>query len=162
MVVRIDRNTIRKNPRAGSRSTTVFGNQRISFSVEGGIPDFLRKNPLVEIMTEWDNGCDGLFINDTPIKELIELKEPYKWKYDVEKDTQTFYHEPLAEYIYEYENPLIECGNCKQLIAVDDIEYDIDDDGNSLQECPKCNSYWTFDVLEYEKIEDVLKEQNKL
>lgn len=162
-IIKIDRASIKPNPRAGATSSIMQGHPTATFEFpQGGkIP----ANLLSKVnITEWqdaekpeDGRCQcGYIINHDDWKLLLQVPG-ITIKH--EKGLQRIYHMPEPEWLYSYENPQIECNECHELIPVNDIETDYEHEGEDEyyhEQCPVCNGRDTFPEFEYESIEDIV------
>lgn len=158
MIVKIDRSTIKRNPRGGSTISHESGPQYTEFVIEGKLPDFIKhgENAYIKNWTEGERYEGELF--DPQLEfELHKLKD-IKVSIETKVNYNTIVHNPLPAYLYEYENPRVVCSACKKDINVSDVLYDYDDDGNKSTECPDCNSFNSFEDIQYEDINDAIKD----
>ncbi len=164
-LIKIIRESIKKNPSAGMQYTDIAGPIGVTFESDGDLPEFIKDGVDVKVRDAFIDGdrvisVKGVVVNsDNAFLERF-LKTPgIKWK--AERDIQTFHHLPEPDYLYEYETPFLTCDNCKADVHVKDIEdnkeYDYDE-GYSFDVCPVCRAAESFAEIEYERIYDVVKE----
>lgn len=167
MLVHIKKDSIRENPRAGQTTTEVVGGWEGTFtmkrtgdkSINAGIEEFGMMPGIV--FTSW---------NDDLAEGLAELPEAlytlnYKaslskdFNVDIKQNTErhTFEHAPMPKYLYSYEDALIQCNECSSKVLVSSIRYDSYDDEAPFSVCPDCNAHDSFESIEYENINDVIK-----
>jgi hypothetical protein len=156
-LIKIDRNSIRKNPRAGATSTEVIGSVEVNFSYDRiSKEDWQRLKALESagkgvIITKWsDTMCEG-FVD---YEDLLHLLPQNGLSYHVKKNIDTIYHLPEPKYTYRHEHTVLRCNNCNSDVLNTKILIDCNDDG-CYNICPVCNGIETFDY-EYEKISDVM------
>lgn len=162
MFVKIVKDSIRKNPRAGATETHVSRGVDVSFEIEGlsTLPDFLTDEKIAVISSQTlDLGTNtvrrigGYLLDHSKIDELLKIGASITSRNNIE----TYRHSPEPSYIYTYENPEVECSNCHSKVHVNDIESDYEDDEYYYEECPVCHSRNTFPELEYETIDQALR-----
>jgi hypothetical protein len=164
VLVKIIRESIKKNPDAGKTYTRLHIGNETSFEVKGKVPELLM-NEEVAIITEWEEKEDGVynakgFIEDPDsVQEILStLQKESSKDYSVSINTKSNYqeipHNPLPKYLYKYENPEIECSECKSKVFYSDIERDCDDEYGCYDVCPVCQAHDSFD-FDLENINDV-------
>jgi hypothetical protein len=160
MLVKIDRDSIKKNPNAGNDKIQVSGPWHIDFVITGDVPDFLIEdvNCYFKSYNSKTKETEGALIDFTLKDKLLELKHVTVHE---RREIQTHYHSPEKEWLYNYENPLVECKECCALVPVNDIKTDSFDDDIEFDICPKCSGADTFEEIKYENINDILKTLNK-
>jgi len=162
-LVKIDRKSIKRNPRAHSMQTQIMGEWMMSFKTVCTNEDIERIEKLqtereVVIMGMDYPDCNGL----TKVYGLIETpdfdvtKLPGKWDVESNRDIQVVHHLPESEWFYKYQPTKVQCENCKRNVLTTNIETDCNDDG-CWDICPYCNGADTFD-FELEDIYKVVKE----
>jgi len=155
-LIKILKNSLRKNPNAENTITPVFCNKTATFKSTSKLPKSLLK--MVVITSETTMGeyeVTGYIINPNKYEKFLEVKG---MSIEVNNNVQIINHLPEAKYFYKYSNPKLECGNCKIKTKLSEIEDDYDDDANHYTTCPKCKSVNSFEDIEYEKIENVVLE----
>ena len=159
-LIKIDKDSIRKNPNAGQTMTITEGPQRpIMFIYQGGpVPEFfdnedvriysntVRVNSRVVEIT-------GYLYNHNMLNELIEATKGGTLQYSINENSQTLYHNPLPEYYFDYIPTQIICSNCKESFDYSELLSDSIDENYSNEICPKCN-YWGCCEIEYEKLKE--------
>lgn len=161
MIIKIDRSSVTKNPNAGSTSFVVMGAQEITFSFKGDFPDYLTdgENCFVKTAVHSPLGDSyECYLNDHSLLE--KLLADVKMSVNINKNNQVIHHLPEPKYLFKYEQKNVQCSECKQMVPYNLIVRDSfdDDEWNYHSLCPKCNKYDTFPEIEYESIDDVLKE----
>lgn len=158
MLVKIDRNSITKNPRAGQTSSVMSGAIEATFEIEGKLPDFLiEEKNIWTTTTRFGAGneyYEGIIIDpsDTDLRMKI-IKAG--GKVNMQKNNQVVHHPPEAAYLFKYENPLVICNNCNSSVLLSDITEEWNDEGSRYLQCPVCKEIDTFDIG-YENIRDVV------
>lgn len=156
LLVKIDKSTIKKNPRAGETSTTVLGATTISFVIIGPLPAEF-KRPDVFIITSWidDEHYEGILTNHDLFEYFTKIPGNIQWS--VNNQYINYTHFPEPSHFYMYENPLIECTECKiQIHLKDAVQYD--DEGRLVMICTNCKSTEPFGQIEYENISSAINE----
>lgn len=155
ILVKIQRDSIRKNPNAGRTSFVVHGPSEIRFKYQGNNPELLKN---CTIISEHSSGeVEGYIDNPDDIKELANIPG---MKIEVKNNFTRHEHLPEPQYLYEYEDPKIKCSQCKEDIYISKIHTDYDDWDNEYTECPNCKGVNTFPEIQYEHIQDALKSPN--
>jgi hypothetical protein len=171
MIVKIDRSTIKRNPDAGKDHFHVSGPWQGTFEIKGIYPDFIKDDDRF-ILRSWKPGkyYEGAMLSPDCLDVLMDPKN-LKWFRDnkcemscsVDKNIQTYACRPQEEYGYRYENTPVTCGHCGEKIGVNELENDVADDGEGgeiycAQVCPKCHHWDTFEKIEYENINEAIKD----
>lgn len=181
-LIRIDRNTIKRNPNAGSTQTLIPGNATFKFTFD--VPfyeteiDFDNLNntkglPYDEfklgvncnlVSVSVDNDIATLVIAATS-NELPDLVSngfrPKGVSLSMDRNVTVCDHSPEPDYFYEYEPAMIECMHCGHEFNHNELSSDSFLVGDDFDEifvqdiCPNCNAGDCCEY-EYEKIEDVL------
>lgn len=129
--VKIDRNSIKKNPNAGNETTII----------QGPI-EFKHRGETITLKQAQELAANG-----------GELR--------VERYITEFRYFPEDDYFYEYEKIKVRCNNCSGEFFSNELQSDEDWDGEneiySTEVCPLCGEFDCC-VIEYEKIEDALKD----
>lgn len=164
-IVKIDRNSIKRNPNAGQTQSHILGATRYYFDY-GYISAFdFQKIKKFEserelIITTWGNrpGSKNMFCNGECIHEQVFDKLPKSQflHIEIKKHIETFNHLPDVQWLYKFIPTKVKCENCKRSFFVTDIKVDWNDDG-AWNICPHCNRAETFD-FECEDIYVVVKE----
>lgn len=158
--VKIDRSTIKKNPKAGNTVTTHQGMKEISFEINGKYPSSIEADEDI-IFNEWSSDyARGVITNPSKIDLIRNLPGA---SISVQTEKIETYHLPAPEYLFKYENPTVECNRCKSKVHVNDIETEWFGGGEDYDEyevtyCPVCHETGTFEEISYESIDDALKE----
>lgn len=164
-VIKIIRESINHNPRAGQTSTEVLGEWTGNFTVTAVgsesinfIIDKLKLIPGI-VFTSWsDNLVEGLAEFPEALLKLNyqgQFYEDFKVEIFSNQNYEHVQHPPLPKYLYEYENPCLECNQCHSQIRLSDIEYDYSEDGDKVNVCPKCYQFDTFEEFIYENINNL-------
>jgi hypothetical protein len=166
ILIKIDRDSIKRNPRAGATFSWFHGARSVTFEINGGgrIPvDLIDK----VIITEWLGfglpemavALRGHIIN--PDDALLFIAIP-GISITVDNGLEKVSHLPQPEWLFEYENTGIRCDSCGSVVKVEDIEsdsfYDGDDDNFIDQICPVCKAQDSFGDIEYESISEAVKD----
>lgn len=160
MIVKIKRDSIRKNPNAGNLAVQAKGYQK-RFTYKGEMPEEIISHVRVE-SSEFD-GSNRIFkvlvvSNQEEILQLLSHDSKATIEPDQEPDIADQLPEPV--YFYEYENPWTECAQCQTKIRVNDVVFQIDDYKDSgYYQCPACKAIDSFNI-EYERIEEALSDRS--
>lgn len=167
VIVKIDRSTIRKNPKAGQTESIVDRGLLITFVYKG------RKEPEwinsldVDIESRSFQGIPGfeeieirgqIKVTDKLEKFIEENKKTEGLTLTIQRDYETLHHMPEPEYLYKYEKTYLKCNHCKEKVEVQDIEIDYIFDGEDevkVETCPLCGGENSFDHYEFENLSDV-------
>lgn len=167
-LIKIIRSSIKKNPNAGRREIHEAINRRVSFRFEGSteLPGF--KEGKDYIKTEWGTAHFGDSGSSYIEGELIDYE---LWErvgkipgiqLNITQDIRTHrFMKPEPDYNFKYKDTKIECLNCHNKILQSEIiddEVSAEDDEYSVQKCPVCGAADEFEEIEYEKIEEVIKD----
>lgn len=164
MLVKIKRDTIRRNPRAGNTVTPVAGRSETTFVLNGKLPKYLKDGVNITITRSVNNLTYIGILHDVSLidKIIASAKRAKKNKFTVHIETNNEIHHidhaPEPTHFAEYENPLITCDHCKSMLPVSDVMEDFDDEGMEITLCPICREIDTFEEIKYEKLADVLDE----
>lgn len=152
-VIKIIRESIKKNPRAGQETTVIQGAKDMTFEFEGNFPVELRNNDDIIITSETLDKklTTGIILHP----KAVELLHKFGAKISVKHNHDFINHRPLPKYLYEYENTSIVCNNCENEVFINDITVEYDDDGCISKVCPKCCQFDTFEDYTYEDIRDI-------
>ncbi|MFT3750945.1 MAG: hypothetical protein QM768_21710 [Agriterribacter sp.] len=157
-LIKIIRSSIRKNPNGGSTRSIVPGCKTIRFRLEGQLPEHILSDDYIIVTCQSSDFTEGYLINEDKIPEMLKLKN---CEIEVDNNHKVIRHLPEPAYLYEYENPILKCDNCKGDVHLKDIEYDYDSEGNPFTMCPGCHTLSSFEEVEFERIEEVIKELKK-
>ena len=152
ILVKIDQNTIRKNPNAGQTSFSTAGPTEITFSYTGDEPKLL-KNCIIT-STDSLGRIEGLIDNPKHAAELESIKG---MSITYQNSRQIHHHAPNPKWLYKYENPNVKCSNCKKLVPLIEIIIESNED-LAWKICPICDEINTFPEIEYEDINKVVKQ----
>src|SRR5579859_3338393 len=160
-LIKIDRNSIQQNHNEGSCTTHLFGVSETTFKTECTEKEFeeLKKIKEIIISTWTESINDKIKITGHLLDIGFMPALPGKWQIDSTNNIETIHHLPIPKYSFKYENTLIECSECKNLIPRNEIEHDsyyIEDDDIDYEICPICKAHDSFDY-EFESIDDALK-----
>jgi hypothetical protein len=89
------------------------------------------------------------------LAEIMRLERNSESTISINKNYNTVNHAPKPQYLFSYENPLIECNSCHNKVKLSDIREEYPDEGGMYLICPICKRIDTFEV-KHEKIEDVI------
>ena len=169
--VKIKRESILKNPRAGETQTVIQTGVDHRFTINGTskLPPFM-DNTEVAIVTETsissssdgspqEEYVKGYLLDPTKIEELIKIEGA---QLNSQANLQTIRHLPEPEYLYEYENPEVLCEHCRSHVPIKNIIEDYLDNGEDeylYEVCPICHSQNTFPDRQYEAIEQALDKE---
>lgn len=156
-VIKIIPESVKKNPQAGKTITRVYGARDISFEIKGEMPDYLKdeENCVITSWSENPKWCKGLLFNEDLVERLRSEKK-FNININIKNNVENIHHSPNPQYLFSYENPLIECDSCHNKVKLSDIKEEYSDDGYAYLLCPKCNNIDTFEI-KYERINDVIK-----
>lgn len=166
-LIKIKRETIRRNPRAGMTETSVSLGKTIFFKMEGanGLPDFLTEGETAFTSSRgWgdfsdDNYIEGYLRDDTFIEQLLKMDGV---SISVDNNIQTYRHRPERSYFYEHEDAEVPCNECGKLVKLSDIIHDTvvtEDDEYPIEKCPRCGTVDSFE-REYEDVEEVIQKEH--
>lgn len=162
MLVRIVRESVRRNPRAGTTTYIPGRPTRLWTST------YLLQNALgdvfgLEIETCDESGSSRVTLNVQPVSQPTATLCDVSSSFCITQNMFPLYEAPQT-WFFDYEDPEIycqECGHCCRLSELDDEFTEDDDYGYSERRyiCPCCRE---ADVVsggvEYESLADVLKE----
>lgn len=160
-LIKIDRNSIKKNKNAGSCQSHILGAIETTFKTICSLDEYseLLNDKNVYINT-FSNHIDfGINLTGGIINNDIHHKLPGKYEIESNNNIETVNHFPIPKYSFQYENTPIECSECKNLIPRDEIEQDsyyTEDDDIDYEICPICKAHDSFEY-EFESIDDALK-----
>lgn len=166
-LIKIDRVSIRENPKSGETTTIAVGPTTVSFEYKGALDI---PNPWVDKIIVTEKGftysgasdmvsyINGILLNAEESTQFIEeVGKLGELIMHYDRKRTVINHMPESAYLYTYENTAIECSNCHSKIIWKTIEEKESANGEFLYEiCPSCGEADTFDY-ELEKIEDALK-----
>jgi hypothetical protein len=157
MEIKIIRDSIKPNPKAGQTTQKVLGRRETECNIIGNFPDFLKDGENCYILEE-SFVCPKKYrvslLNESLVPELMKFKGA-EVEITTKNDFHTVYFPPLPQYLYEYENPPLKCLECKNMVFLNNIKEDCNDDG-CYTVCPICNNIETFDSVRYESIKNVI------
>lgn len=160
-LIKIDKTSIIKNKNAGDRSTVIKGNQHITFSGSGEIPNQLIDDDNFHITNiEYENDdvihYSGVidYFDDNIYFKLKEDK--INIKVNINISNNIIHHEPISKYKYRFDdNTVITCDYCGEELTYGQLlEFDSDDYYND-KVCPHCGEHDCVQ-LRFEKIENVI------
>lgn len=149
-LIKINRNSIKKNKNAGSCQSHILGAIETTFTTICSLDEYseLLNDKNVYINT-FSNRIDfGINLTGGIINNNIHHKLPGKYEIESNKNIETVNHFPIPKYSYQYENTPIKCNECKSLIPYDEIEKDsfrAEDDDIMIDICPICQAQNSFD-----------------
>lgn len=151
-VIKIDRSTIRKNPRAGATVTLVPGLVEISFKYTGKeLPALLRDENKAHVVSYGNDGVFEGVIENGALDEVFALQEQgiegYLQIYQTQ-DVERILHRPDPKWLYKYEDTKVTCSECGGKVSHEDVN-------DENYRCPHCEAEDTFGFV-YEEIDDVV------
>lgn len=161
MKINIIKSSIKRNPNAGNTVTIVPGRRDVTGIYYGQIPEYLE--PLI-VITEQNRYSDGntesfFMLNGEPPAQLLQDKNcQLQWA----QENIRCEHLPEPDYFYKYENPPIECSECKVKTKLNDIETDWVDDEYKVYICPNCQSTEGYPEFQYQSITEALNERGEV
>lgn len=156
--IKINRDSIRKNPNAGRTRTYVQGRSTISFRIEGEVPKELNEGEDFYTTTWSTDFVEGVLINEEAVNTLRTLQN---CTIEISREGYYLDHLPEADYLYEYENQVLVCENCHSEVPLNNVEDEYTYEGSHYLICPVCKGADTFGRLEYEEIKDAVKQLNE-
>ena len=147
ILIKIDRDSIKGNPKAGSTTTMVSGPVEITFEYQGPLPSKLEDDKNA-IITEWSTDeqgqrwYNGYITNHNLVEELSKDKNISI----TQSRTQTVLnHPPISAYFYKYKNTKVKCNECghefksKEFLSLES-GFEEDYFGCTDTGCPKCKA----------------------
>jgi predicted RNA-binding Zn-ribbon protein involved in translation (DUF1610 family) len=164
-LVKINKDSIKENPNAGSTTTRINMGQTISFKAETLPDDFIDGKNCAIFEWEENDGVKTNIVGEIFDPMLLDKCVNERCKgisINIKSKNTSFNHAPIPAYSFDYENTKIKCNECGEEIMTDDLKSEESSDGEYYSDriCPKCGMFDCCD-LEYEKIGDVLKLINK-
>lgn len=158
MTVLINAETIRLNPRRGLQAWHEPVGQPywlvVSVSPVGG-------GWKKELWVEYENGprIDLPEQTMTVVSSHGPISKPSDWC-----DSRTFHQPtrlirslcPQPEYLFEYEDPVVQCVSCGKGLRVSELQSDSADDIYTDQMCPHCGCWEAVGEIVREKISDAI------
>lgn len=167
-IIKIDRSTVKRNPRAGATQSHVFNGETILFDYAVVKKEYFDKLKSLESedrcihITKWGQLTGSNLFSASGILESVTAigKLPQEGLIiGIEKHVQAVNHLPESFFLFSYELTKVACSQCKSMVSVSTIESDEDYHGNYFEFCPVCEYTNTFDY-KYEDIYTVAKELN--
>jgi hypothetical protein len=167
LFVPIDLKSVRKNPDAGSTSSTLSSPMEIAFTFPGGLPekymdpkrkDMMIMNKSIVVSDKGERIVDvsGVIFDPDLALKFVELGA----KVNVKNDVRTFHHLPIPSHSFEFEDITVVCEHCNEPKKLSDLEsdyYDSDDEVIYMEDvCPSCGVADCVS-LEYESLESALR-----
>ena len=160
MLIKILPDSIRRNPNAGRSTINVPSNLNCTFTIKGKVPDKWIEGEDYIIDEESNTEIKGTLLRPKAFDEFIQLPNISITK---SMELQTIHTHPEPSYFYLYENPKLECDNCKAKVHLSQIEIDYVDDGEGSEYrcefCPVCKACNTFPEVQYQNLSDALKDK---
>lgn len=167
-IIKINKSSIKKNPKAGQTIYSVPGMKSIEYEYKGGIlPEELcdGKHAVLVTLIPAINSTDsssitkgncyfGIILDDGFLVKFIKRipkTDMFKVNYRTEIETIET-PKPAPKYLYKYEDAVVTCNECLNEIKWNEIP--LSGDFNDLEYCPKCNAISSFDY-EFESIADL-------
>lgn len=164
-LVKIDRDSIKRNPIAGKTSSIEYVGSEMKFTFSGkSIPKTIKDNWDMElIVNEIVETEEGLYLNGlihSGNDHLLEQLRSEGVNVQVVHEHLPIKHEPLPDYIFKFEATQVQCVACDNRFKHTDLEEDLLVDGSYKQTlikniCPFCKTSDCCE-LEYENISDVI------
>lgn len=145
MLIKIDRSTIRPNPRAG----------RYDYQVPGR-----RATTIVRVEADLDDS--DVYWRRTYVNGTLISEEPIPYgqqklgvvSIETDMNLQTLYSlSPEPKWLYEYEDTIVMCKYCGETFPYTELKADIHiDDGYAYRDCicPHCNQFECCESLCFE------------
>ena len=169
--IKIDRKSIRKNPKAGATSSLLAGEAtftvtRVVATMDGPLHQVLKakgmeiKSPGI-ILTDvtvvrerrLETGRGKDYLNYTARDQLIQVEG--------DRPCEHVEHEPLPDWLYEHRETKVRCRSCKVAFPHTELESDSSPNGEySYAVCPKCG-IWDCCKLQFEKISTAIAERKR-
>lgn len=162
MLVRINRQTLRRNPNAGNTTSVLPGiaHSELTFTDEHGRYEFTNAG---------DDWYCRSCVTTGPLRfqpgEVVAtdtlIADPSKVRVTTHGNNQIIHHQPEPDWLYEYEPTPVTCNNCGETFDATELTSDCawtgDDEICSFEVCPKCDA-WECCEVEYEQPDDVARE----
>lgn len=153
-LIKIDRSSIRKNPKAGETVTYLPGTIELTGEYAGAIPAYyLHRLIITSIVGE----IQYFIANGDPADIMPMLKEDKRASITITNNAIRYEHAPEPSYLYNYENTPVECSACKNMVNQESIISEWSSEGAHYYQCPLCYETNTFD-LRYETIQEACAE----
>lgn len=161
ITVKIDRESISRNPNANKTLSRVAGYWEAHFVAEGKLPDHFDFENDVIITTQYFDGVrtEGIISRPDTADEMsllpgVTVKQKRHW--------ETIFHQPLPKYLYSYIYPNLICEVCKSEVPVNKIDHENFDDDEyfyTYTVCPNCKAHDSFEPYEFENINTVMENE---
>ncbi len=170
--IKIDRKTIKKNPKPYGFPLKVLGAMSITFEGIGKIPDYFIGNDLVFIKDIFYNPETGLVESYSGVLLNEDLISKITIDQNIKITIDNKYEEvsglPGPKYYYDYAPSELECKNCKSKFQSNELKYDNREDYDGEDEyysssdtiCPVCGEWDCCDVEFEEFKEEMIKSTN--
>lgn len=158
-IIEIDRESIKRNPRAGETMTVVGHRKTATFDITGDLPDFFIDGENVMITESAYGGFiqsyKGEIFDDDTINKCVGLN----LNVTVNIDRNFYRHDHIRIWDYTYKNIDIMCDSCEETIKSEDLKseeiWNGADEYYSNRVCPKCGEFDCCE-LEYENFNEAL------
>lgn len=167
--VKINIDSIQKNPNAGNEITHIPGAIEWSFRAKV-LPSYF-VDGINCIIREWGiNPTTGKmqdvigYITSAKLLDRIAHEQPSGLQLQMDRDILRVEHFPEPEYFYEYEDTRVICDHCGEILHIKDLRDDSFWDGGEvyllMDICPNCGESPAVE-LEYESIDEAIIRKNE-
>lgn len=137
-IIKINRETIKPNPDyPGGFQKLTNGPRTITFKFFGDLYPFLKSNSVERYAYEYR------VINNH--QAVVDFLSEHSIEFSIVIEIRDSTTKAEDEYLYEYENTLCECVECKRSTPFDDIMVD-SNEGKAYYICPECSAIDSFDI----------------
>lgn len=175
ILIKIAPDTVKKNERAGDTETTIKAGEStryVEFETMN-ISEKKIKSALSEriyiVKSSHTVSNEGHLtkikayimdneISNEEITNMLRRMNADKMSININNHFETFHHDPIPDYSFEYKNTEIECNGCGSKFM--DNELESDDDGYSSTVCPNCGQNDCCDI-EYQSLSNFRKKVSK-
>lgn len=161
-IIEIDKSTIKRNKDAFKTTSHFYNGETITFEGKTTDAEIERLKTIKGIditVIAFDLGeIGGKTISG--YLDNIDLMSQLPKGFNIEgnKKIGTINHLPIAEYSFEYKNPLVQCQNCGGKVLFTELETGVthNEDGDEIDfdVCPLCMHPNTFEY-EFQSITDI-------
>ena len=166
MLVRINRSTFKKNPRAGETvshySLPMWAEKETRETKDGVVitSQYVSSGKIKQ--TETGVECSKWVLTRREIITIPFSKHKgtinHPDSFTIHRPVETVHHSPFPVWLYEYENPTVKCNHCGAEFQDSELQTSVDcDDYYDDTVCPKCNKF-SCCTMELESPEIVAKE----
>lgn len=160
-IIKINKSSIKKNPKAGQTIYSVPGMQSIEYEYKGGIlPEELCDGKNGVLHTNDGNSYFGIILDDGFLEEFIKrIPKTDSFTANYSENIETIRTViPAPKDLYKYEDTVVACNKCGNEVIWHEIP--LIGDFDALGYCPECNAIGSFDY-EFESISDCKKENSE-